>query len=362
MKKTISMGIIFMFVFSLAPLAFAQHKILTGFAAGEDASARTNGIGIKAEIKAEAGAKEDHGLKDNKSEMLKSIKVVKIKKAEELGERKISQARLNQVKEMFDKAKDEFKEAKEGFDNERKKLKESIEKKDQKASVEHARNYLLNAADAMISHLEKIKAKVQENENIANGAEAKIIAGIDVQISEINAIKADVQAASTKEQVKESAKKIRDKLGSIKRLSEMYSERVVAARVEGIVNQEAVLEKRLDNVLEKAKEKGIEVNVSADISAFSEKISAAKYKYGQAHANISEAIELKEKGEPAESNEIKVLIDNAKSLLNEARDAIKESHEILKRIVKKIKKVLPDAGISSDAEVEIAAGASKSAP
>ena len=283
---------------------------------------------------------------------LKALKVLKVKNADDLNRRDIPEARLAQLREGFDKAKEEFKEARDELKDARDKLKEARDRKDEKATLEQAKNYLLHTADALIKHLEKIKAKVQESENIQDDREAKIVAEIDAQIAEINQIKADIEAATTKEQIKEAAKKLHDKWKRLKHIIRVHAERVVLARVEGIVNRGIVLEKRLDNVLEKAKEKGIEVDVSAEVAAFSEKIALAKDKYKQAQDKLYTALDLKASNSTEE--QIKTAADEAKALLKEARDAIKEAHDILKTIVKKIKGAEPEADLSEEVEVEVA--------
>ena len=113
-----------------------------------------------------------------------------------------------------------------------------------------------------------------------------------------------------------------------------------------------MLEKRLDHVLAKAKEKGIEVDVGAEVTAFSEKIALAKDKYTQAQAKLYAALDLKTSN--STEDQIKATADEAKTLLKEARDAIKEAHDILKGIVKKIKSADPKAELSAEVEVEIA--------
>ncbi len=282
---------------------------------------------------------------------LRALKVVKVKNAEDLARRDIPEAKLAQLRERFDKAKEEFKEAKDELNDARKKLKEARDKKDENATLEHAKDYVLHTADALISHLGKIKAKVQESENIPDERETQIVAEIDAQIAEVNQIKADAQAATTKEQIKEAAKKLHDKWKKLKHIIRLHAERIVAARVEGLVNQNLVLEKRLEHVLAQTKEKGIEVDVSAELNAFSEKIATAKDKYTQAQAKLSAMLDLKASN--ATEEQIKATADEAKALLKEARDAIKEAHDILKTIVKKIKEADPDADISAETEVEV---------
>ena len=300
----------------------------------------------RAELKAFAG-KDKQRLKTG----LSAIEVVKVKNAGELDRRDITEARLRQLRERFEKAKEEFRGAKEELNEARDALKEARKRRDENATMEHAKDYLLHTADALINHLEMIKAKVQESQHISDEREAKLVTEIDVQISEINSIKAEIESATTKEQIKEAAKKLRTKWSRLQHLIRLYAEMVVSARVEGIVNIGLVLEKRLDKVLKEAKERGIEVDVTAEVNDFSEKIATAKDKYKQAQDKLFAVIELNAGN--ATNEKRKATADEAKALLKEARDAIKDAHDILKTIVKKIKEADPEADISADVEVEV---------
>jgi len=284
---------------------------------------------------------------------LKSLKVIKVNNAEGLARKKLTEAKLEAVKQKFETAKETFKEAKEALKEERSALKEAKEDGDEAATLEHAKKYLLQTADALVSHLEKIKAKVQESSQISDEREAKLVAEIDAQISEITAIKAEIESAATKEQIKGAAKKLRIKWNGLKHLVRVYAERVVSARVEGLVNQGAVLEKKLDNILAKAEENGIDIDVSAEVEAFSSKIALARDKYAQAQAKLESVLDLKAGN--ATNDQIKAAADEAKSLLKEARGALKEAHDALKEIVKKIREAMPEADLSEDVEVEVEA-------
>lgn len=284
---------------------------------------------------------------------LKNIRLVKVKKAEDMDERNVSDSKIAELREKFENAREDFDKAKEDVESSRKELNEAIKNKNSNKTINASKKYLSRAADAMVSHLEKIKSKIQESKNIPEDRVKEIVADIDAEIAKINSIKAEAQAATTKEQVKEAAKKLREEWNKAKSLAKIHAERIVSARVEGIINQGLVLEKRLDDILDKAKEKNVSINVSAEISQFSEKIGLSREKYKQAQSNISEALDLRAQGEPADSDKIKALLEDANKLLGEARDAIKEAQSILKSIVKKIKEAMPGADLSSDAEVDV---------
>ena len=285
---------------------------------------------------------------------LKNIKVMRVKSAEDLDERNVSDANLAELRDKFEKSKENFKAAKEGLEASRKELNEAIKNKNQNKTLDSSKKFLSRTADALISHLEKIKTKVQESKNIPEDKVKTIVADIGAEIANVKQIKAEIESATTKGQIKAAAKKLQDEWNKLKNLVKLHSDRIVSARVEGIVNQGLVLEKRLDNVLAKLKEKGINVSVDAEVATFSEKISASRDEYKQAQSKISEAFDLRAKGEPAESDKIKQLLKEAEDLLKQARNSLKEAHDALKTIVKQIKEAAPDAKLSEEGEVEVA--------
>ena len=287
---------------------------------------------------------------------LKDMIVVKVRDADDLHRRNVPQARLQAVRQNFEKAKEKFKEAKDELQDTRNKLREA---RSEEEKLQHAKNYSLKVADVLIQYLEKVKAKVQESKNIDEARATQIVADIDLQISEITQIKVDIEAATTKEQVKDAAKKLREKWNKLKHITRLHAERVISARIEGLVNRGIVLEKKLDHILAKAEEKGIEINVSVEVAQFSEKIALAKDKYTQAQAKIASVIDLKAGN--ATNEQIRAVADEANALLKEARDAIKEAHSILKTIVSKIKQAEPEADLSEDVEVEVTQETSTSA-
>ncbi len=282
----------------------------------------------------------------------KMLKIRKVKNGDDLAERQISDSQIAEFKDKFEKTKENYSKAKDEMKDAREKLRDSVKKGNQNATIENAKSYLLHTAGAIINHLQKVKTQIQENKNIDADAEAKIAAQIDAQISEINTIKTEIQAATAKEQVRAAANKLHDKWEFLKHLINLHAYRVVAARVEGVLNNGIVLEKRLDKVVEEAKKKGIEINISTEMIQFSDKISLAKDKYTQAEAKLAAVIDLKAGN--ATKEQIKTAADEAKLLLKDARDAMKDAHDILKEIVKKIKDADKSADLSEDNEVEVA--------
>jgi hypothetical protein len=280
---------------------------------------------------------------------LKTMHVMKIKDSEDLFRRKLTDEQKEQFRARFEAAKEKLDAAKDELRQLKDELKEAREEGDDARVLERAKEYVVKTADALISHLEKIKSKAQESENLDAETAAKITAEIDVHITEIKSVKAEAEAAATKDELKAAAKKLREKWATLKHFAKVHSERVISARVEGAVNQGVVLEKRLEHILAKAKETGVEVNVEAEVEQFSSYMSSAKDSYEKAQAKLKEAMALK----ATDAEKARQLASESKVLLDQSKDSIKKAHDVLKEILRKIKEAYPQADLSEEVEIEV---------
>jgi len=391
MKKTIAFGLISIFLLSLVPFAFAESGAgrlgdkLEDIRdekedvrdAKEDVRDRLNidrqnciarcteANKTLCEAKCRTSDKMENvrdrkeDIRDKMEDRMDKMKrgsgaMIKVKTLADLKLRKIDSAKIEEFKEKFEVAKEKFKLAKDELKDAKDKLKEARGKNDKNATLENAKQYLVKISDVLINNLEKIKVKVQENENIPQDRVDSIVTAIDAQIGDINDIKTQAQAATTKEQVKELAKKLRDKWNKYQNFARLYAYRVISARVEGIVNQGLVLEKRLDLILNKTKEKGITVDVDAEVAEFKADIQLARDKFKSAQDKLTQALDLKlQNATNSTVEKVKQLTEEAKGLLKESRDALKAAHDVLKDIVRKIKEAMPEANLSEETEVEV---------
>ena len=212
---------------------------------------------------------------------------------------------------------------------------------------------MIGAGEAIINHLEKLKSRIEESDNIDEERETELITKMDAQIAEIEALKQRAEAAATLEDVKKTAKALNAKWKSLKHFANVYSDRVVAARVKGLVNQGRVLEARLDKILERLEAGNITVDVKAEVNEFSARIAEARDKQAQAQEKLRQAFDLAST-KPESNDEIKALTDAAKELLDAARESMREAHQMLTEIVSKIKEAAPDTEFDTDDEVELA--------
>ncbi|MBI2134904.1 hypothetical protein HYU09_02860 [Candidatus Woesearchaeota archaeon] len=280
-------------------------------------------------------------------ERLREIRIKTIRTADDLKERVLTRQKIELSREKFENARERYEEAKEKYQDARERYLAAKDSGDEEAALGHAKEVLLKSADSIIGHLEKIKAKIDENEQISDENAANLIARIDSQISEINTIKEKIAAAETKDQIKEAAKELRNKWKDTEQKARAFAERVVTARVEGVVNQAEVLEKKLDAALAKMEERGIEVDVDAEVAAFSALVQSAKDSFNQAQEKLKQAIDATDRETQ------KDLVADAKSMLEDSRELLKDAHDKLKDIVEKLREAGQELEIDDDDTVEV---------
>ena len=261
-------------------------------------------------------------INERKTEKLKELKNLKIK-ARAIQKEKLQNARerFAKAKENFAEARAKYKEAQAKFNETKTKLAECKDseteecKQLQEEAKTRAKEILANTADRIIEHLNKIKAKAEENEDMTEEEASEIIAKIDEQITQIQNAKASAEAAETKEQVIEAAKTIRQAWLKIKNSIKAQAGRVVNARIGGIIVKSRQLEVKLERTLERLTEQGVDTSaIEGLIDDFNAKISQAKTSYESAVEKFKEA----KAAEQPNSN-----------LIKEAQGYLKDAHNSL---------------------------------
>ena len=100
-------------------------------------------------------------------ERLKEIRIKMVKNEDGLKERILTRQKIEIAKEKFDRARERYDDSREEYQNARELYLAAKDSGDEKAALEHAKEVLLKSADSIIGHLEKIKAKIEENEQIS---------------------------------------------------------------------------------------------------------------------------------------------------------------------------------------------------
>jgi len=282
----------------------------------------------------------ENALKAMQKLKLKLVNKSMIFKKRIIASNKLKQAEQNYVKagQNYLKALNSYKDAKTNFTETKEKLKEckDVYSDDCNELRERAQNHsvemIVNSANMIIEHLNKIKEKVRSSETMDPERAEEIISEIDNSISELEDAIAQAESAETKDEIKEAAKTVSKLWIRIRHRERLHAASVVKARVWGIIKRSEHLEERLDSTLAKMEEQGINVeDIDAKVEEFSAKIEEAKSKYEQAQ-DLMDGAYLEE-----DKEKLKEVVDEAKQLINKSHEALKEANRMLINIVKDIK-------------------------
>jgi len=279
---------------------------------------------------------------------LDKIKINKIDTRLKFKKRIVSDQRIKQAEDRFLQARKRFDEAKLKLDERRQKLRDAIAADDDESIIDHAKQGLLRAAEAIIAHLEKVKNKVLESEDLDEERANSIIADLDAKIAEINDAKVKAEAATTKEEIRDAAKSINAAWKKIKVKADEHAREVVNGKVRSLVKRSEQLEKKLDRVLAEMEERGIETeSIDGKVAMFSDIIANAREKLRQSEDKFREA---KATGIDEEKRS---LLDDAKALAREAHDSLKEAHNLLKEIIREVKASYKEVDFETEEEDEL---------
>lgn len=302
-------------------------------------------------------------LKEKDLTRLQKVEERKIQKAGELNEiknnpallkyktalafkaRKISKEKLIKAKENYLAIKEKYQTARENYLTAQNKFNETKQKlgecKDvdseecnqlREQAQEDAKEFLLKTADNIIEHLNKVKSNIESNEDLSEEEASETISEIDGMIKEIEDAKAAIESSSTKEEILEAAKTIKQAWLKVKKRLVLQAGIVVNARIGGVVVKAKSLEVKLERILGRMEEKGIDTSeVQALVDDFNSKIAAAKENYEKAVEKFKEA---KSASDAETANSLAV---EGHQYMKDAQAALQEAQKSLRDIVLKIK-------------------------
>ncbi|MBS3136827.1 hypothetical protein J4232_00200 [Candidatus Woesearchaeota archaeon] len=289
---------------------------------------------------------------DNAEQCEKRIKNWKLEKAKD--KRKIAKEKLDKIEERYIKAKEKFedaekkyKEQKDQFSEVKEKLKACKNdnpseecKQLQQLAVEKAKRVVQHSIELLTNHLEKIKERINENENIADEEVTKITTEIDAQIKLLSELSARVEAAKTKDEIKSLAKGIQDIWRNYKHKAESHALNVANAKILGVVERSEKVEDKFQCVLNQLESEGKDTaEIDALVERYNTMITSARENYAKARESFKNAIELRTSKNltSVEIEQVIKLNKEGKAEQDSAKAAVKNAHEVVKEIVKAIK-------------------------
>ena len=195
--------------------------------------------------------------------------------------------------------------------------------------------YLTHTLEVIAAHIAKIEARVTASEHLSDEQVAEINEKLTAAKAEVVAVQAKVDAlteASTKDEVKAVTEEVRKLWGSLKHRLVIHAEKVINARMGGIIVQSEQLRVKLAKVLERMAEKGVDTTVTASlVTEFDAKLADAKLSYESAQELLNAASSLSGEERAAK-------VQEAQNMMKKAKDALKAAHGLVQKIHQELKK------------------------
>lgn len=259
---------------------------------------------------------------------LDRIKIMKVKREDAFRKRVVAKNKIQQAEEKYRGALRNYNQAKKLFEEQKHSWEDAVKDGDETAAIEHAKAYLGHAADMVVDSLEKVRARIDGNDDMTDEEVVEALAAIDEKIAAMEDAKVELDAAMTKEEVKEAGRKILDAWERTRNRLNIYAEKVVRTQVGEILSRSEALENHLDSILAEMESAGVAVDdLDEKVDEFSDLIASARDKFA----------ESKEFFEQAKEDDNRSALGESKSLAREAHDELKGAHTLLMEIVREVK-------------------------
>ncbi len=270
----------------------------------------------------------------NISAVLKKYKVIRVKKEEAFRARKIEAAKFRLYNKKIQQARNRYLIAKNNFNKLSKKIKQKCNlsaDECEQIRVETGKQLLYNLTDMMLASLNKSRCQILSSDKINDSVAESIVNDIDKVMDKIKSYQEQISDVQTIEDLKNLNHKI---IAAWKktRYSVYYNfGRYEVHRVGLIIKKAEYLEVKLDRVLSRAEEQGINVSIVSDlVDKFDSQISNARKHYDKARELIAE---FKANKNDMNSEDKKTLVKNIHDEIKAAQDSLKEAGQTLREIV-----------------------------
>ena len=245
------------------------------------------------------------------------------------------------TKEKFNAAKDKVLKCSGDDSEECEEMREQINAK--------AKEHVMNIADVILEHLNKIKSRAESNEDLSEEEAAEIIAEVDGYIGEIEAAKETIATSESKEEIIKATKEIKNSWQRMRKNVEVTVGKLVNARIGGIIVKSEQLQIKLERIMERIAEEGTDTTeLESLVDEFNISIETAKEKYKLAIEKFTEA----------KNNTITpdtALIREGQEFMKAAHAALQDAQKNLRDIVHLIKQVGAEEELEEDESDEAAA-------
>ncbi|MEK6973822.1 MAG: hypothetical protein AABW41_01100 [Nanoarchaeota archaeon] len=236
--------------------------------------------------------------------------------------------KAERLKALLEQNKEKIKSCREGKSAGNNTICQELRQK----SFENAKQYLLNNIDALINHLNSLKAQLQVSEELTSEEASERITKIDELIKDLNELKTELQSADSKDKVIDLNKKLKELFKDIKEHSLLSREYIKYGRIGEIIERAEHLEAKLARIQDRfGQNLTNNTELNSLIGQFEDKITDAKQKYNDARVKFLAAKNA------TSADEIQTLVKAGHALLVGAHKDLKDAHNLLKEIFRILK-------------------------
>jgi len=234
---------------------------------------------------------------------------------------KTAKANYMQMKEKYENAREDFMKVRLRW----RQFKNANESPELMAK---AKEFLTKAIDRGVAHIELVERWVDKI-NISDEEKSELKANLEESKAKLEGLKDDVEAATTKQEIEDIAKQIREAWMDIRKDVKRIVGIGLNMRIKHILNRMELLSGRLNDRIEKLKEQGADTsNLESLLAEFNSNLNLANENYEKAKEKFNEAKSAKE---------VDNIVREGNQFVREAHKYLKEAHATLVKIVKELR-------------------------
>lgn len=239
-------------------------------------------------------------------------------------------AAYRQAREEYLQAVSTFRQARQDYLAAREKLKTLKDATQTKETLEKAKNFLLKADQTAIKYLKMVRKKVETTSGLTEAERQASLNEIDSDISWLTEKQAEIQTATTKEELKTLASQVKNHWQKVRADVKRITGQILAAKANKVIARLEEIGKRIETGINQAKNAGRDTpQLEAWLADYQKNLILAKEKYQAAKTKFEAISNL------AEAN---ALFNQGTAFIKEANLYLRQAHRNLKDIVREWRK------------------------
>ena len=235
--------------------------------------------------------------------------------------------KYSNAKAEYLKIKNSYTDARQDWITARDKYKQYKNTENIKDALEKGKDFLLKADKTLVSYLEMIDSYVEGEPSLSETEKEDIHKELTLDISWLEAKQSEIEEASTKKELTDIAKAVKNKWQEIRPTTKKIVGQVMNAKLLLLIENAESASGKIENRISTLQEEGKDTtDLEILLSDFNEKIDLAKQKHQAAKDKYAEIDN----------------IQNADKLAREGNNFIKEANQYIRNAYKDLKEIVKE--------------------